>query len=170
MRQKFPVSTVRHRAQKVEGSRSARRLSIRRGRGILGISQSKGVLNVDLYHDIDLQDCPLCHGPGIIEEEAGWCLYVTCLDCGCRTAELSFSTPEEHDRIIDPGQFAFRTLSAPAFVQDPHRRGRLSRSAPRPSRKKRPPRSMAPGRAAVFSPRSRLPTRRTPYAKGFSVG
>ena len=50
---------------------------------------------MDLYHDIDLQDCPLCHGPGIIEEEAGWCLYVTCLDCGCRTAELSFSTPEE---------------------------------------------------------------------------
>ena len=50
---------------------------------------------MDLNHEIDLQDCPLCHGPGIIEEEAGWCLYVTCLDCGCRTAALSFSTPEE---------------------------------------------------------------------------
>ena len=50
---------------------------------------------MELYQDIDLQDCPLCHGPGMIEEENGWCLYVTCLDCGCRTAELSFSTPEE---------------------------------------------------------------------------
>lgn len=55
----------------------------------------KGDGNVELYQDIDLQDCPLCHGPGMIEEENGWCLYVTCLDCGCRTAELSFSTPEE---------------------------------------------------------------------------
>ena len=50
---------------------------------------------MELYHDIDLQDCPLCHGPGLIEEEEGWCLYVACLDCGCRTAELPFSSPEE---------------------------------------------------------------------------
>ena len=50
---------------------------------------------MELDQDIDLQDCPLCHGPGMIEEENGWCLYVTCLDCGCRTAELSFSTTEE---------------------------------------------------------------------------
>ena len=102
---------------------------------------------MDLYHDIDLQDCPLCHGPGIIEEEAGWCLYVTCLDCGCRTAELSFSTPEERLAARPAG----RQLSGTSGKVIPHRRGRLSRSAPRPSRKKRPSRSMAPGRAAVFS-------------------
>lgn len=46
-------------------------------------------------HDIALQDCPLCGGTGILEEEGGWLVYVQCLDCGCRTAELSFSTPEE---------------------------------------------------------------------------
>ena len=50
---------------------------------------------MELYQDIDLQDCPLCHGPGMLEEDHGWCVYVACLDCGCRTAELSFSTPEE---------------------------------------------------------------------------
>ena len=50
---------------------------------------------MDLNSEIDLQDCPRCHGPGILEEEAGWCVYVACLDCGSRTAELSFSTPEE---------------------------------------------------------------------------
>ena len=50
---------------------------------------------MELHHEIDLEDCPLCRGPGVLEEEAGWCVYVTCLDCGCRTAELSFSTPEE---------------------------------------------------------------------------
>ena len=55
----------------------------------------KGDMRVELYQDIDLQDCPLCHGPGMLEEDHGWCVYVACLDCGCRTAELSFSTPEE---------------------------------------------------------------------------
>ena len=50
---------------------------------------------MELYHDIDLQDCPLCHGPGLMEEEEGGCLYVACLDCVCRTAELPFSSPEE---------------------------------------------------------------------------
>ena len=48
---------------------------------------------MELYQDIDLQDCPLCHGPGMIEEENGWCLYVTCLDCGCRPAERSCPPP-----------------------------------------------------------------------------
>ena len=50
---------------------------------------------MEQYPDLELEDCPLCHGPGVLEEESGWCVYVTCLDCGCRTAELSFSTPEE---------------------------------------------------------------------------
>ncbi|MBR4870534.1 MAG: hypothetical protein IKU12_07120, partial [Oscillospiraceae bacterium] len=31
------------------------------------------------------------HGPGVGQEENGWCLYVECLDCGCRTAELPYS-------------------------------------------------------------------------------
>ena len=38
------------------------------------------------FEDIELQDCPCCHGAGIIEEEGGWCLYVQCLDCGRPTA------------------------------------------------------------------------------------
>ena len=41
------------------------------------------------FDDIELFDCPLCHGPGLIQEENGWCLYIECLDCGCHTAELS---------------------------------------------------------------------------------
>ena len=47
------------------------------------------------FEEIELQDCPLCGGGGILEEEGGWCLYVQCLDCGCHTAELSFRTEEE---------------------------------------------------------------------------
>ena len=47
------------------------------------------------FDDIELFDCPRCHGPGLIQEENGWCLYVECLDCGCHTAELSYSNEEE---------------------------------------------------------------------------
>lgn len=28
------------------------------------------------FEEIELQDCPCCHGTGVIEEEGGWCLYV----------------------------------------------------------------------------------------------
>lgn len=47
------------------------------------------------FDDIELFDCPLCHGPGLFQEENGWCLYVECLDCGCHTAELSYKNAEE---------------------------------------------------------------------------
>jgi len=50
---------------------------------------------MDHLNDIELLDCPICHGTGLLEEENGWCLYVSCLDCGCHTAEVSFKTPEE---------------------------------------------------------------------------
>ena len=36
--------------------------------------------------DIELQACPHCGGDGVIEDEGGWCVYVTCCDCGAHTA------------------------------------------------------------------------------------
>ena len=47
------------------------------------------------FDEIELQDCPCCHGAGLIEEEGGWCVYVQCLDCGAHTAELSYRNEEE---------------------------------------------------------------------------
>ena len=50
---------------------------------------------MDYFKDINLQDCPLCNGPAILEEEEGWCYYVMCLDCGCHTAESAFNSKKE---------------------------------------------------------------------------
>ena len=50
---------------------------------------------MELFEDIELFDCPLCRGAGLIEVECGWCVYVTCMDCGCHTAEVPYNTPEE---------------------------------------------------------------------------
>lgn len=50
---------------------------------------------MDIFENIDLQDCPACRGTGVIEVENDWCVYATCLDCGCRTAEIEYSNEEE---------------------------------------------------------------------------
>ena len=50
---------------------------------------------MDAIYEIELQDCPYCRGTGTIEDEQGWCVYVTCVDCGAQTAHAAYDTPEE---------------------------------------------------------------------------
>lgn len=54
---------------------------------------------VDILDDIELFDCPFCHGTGLIQEENGWCLYAVCLDCGAFTAEIPFKSEEEKIKV-----------------------------------------------------------------------
>ena len=35
---------------------------------------------MDPIYEIELQDCPYCRGTGTVEDEQGWCVYVTCVD------------------------------------------------------------------------------------------
>ena len=48
----------------------------------------------NLHELISLQDCPYCGGAALLEEEQGWCFYVTCVDCDRHTAEVEYRTPE----------------------------------------------------------------------------
>ena len=50
---------------------------------------------MELYEELDLQDCPICRGTGVLEEENGWCCYIACMDCGAETAHAEYRTPEE---------------------------------------------------------------------------
>ncbi len=50
---------------------------------------------MSIYEELPLQDCPLCGGTGLLEEENGWCWYAMCVDCGAQTASFEFDTPEE---------------------------------------------------------------------------
>lgn len=52
---------------------------------------------MDNFLNIELLDCPICGGTGVIEEEFGWCMYVSCVDCGCHTAEFEFRSEEEKE-------------------------------------------------------------------------
>ena len=48
---------------------------------------------MDPIYEIELQDCPYCRGTGTVEDEQGWCVYVTCVDCGAQTAHASYESP-----------------------------------------------------------------------------
>lgn len=50
---------------------------------------------MEIYEKIELQDCPLCDGGALLEEESGSGFYVSCLDCGCHTAIIDFRSEDE---------------------------------------------------------------------------
>lgn len=51
---------------------------------------------MEVFEMLDLNDCPLCGGNALLEEESG-CYYVTCLECGCHTVSIDFK--KEADRM-----------------------------------------------------------------------
>ena len=56
---------------------------------------------MDALNGIDLQECPLCQGLGILEDEQGWCVNISCLDCGCQTADVAYKRPEDREAAIE---------------------------------------------------------------------
>ena len=50
---------------------------------------------MDIFDEIELQECPVCGGGGMLEEENGWCFYVACYDCSAHTASVDYRKPEE---------------------------------------------------------------------------
>ena len=50
---------------------------------------------MDMELDLDLQECPICGGPALLEDENGWCCYIACLDCGAHTAEIRYERDAE---------------------------------------------------------------------------
>jgi len=44
---------------------------------------------------IELEDCPICGGNGLLEETDGYGYSVSCLDCGSRTVTCPTGKDEE---------------------------------------------------------------------------
>ena len=74
---------------------------------------------MDAIYEIDLQDCPYCRGTGTVEDEQGWCVYVTCLDCGAQTAHASYETPEEAAAQQVAHLWNSARSSTPAWATEP---------------------------------------------------
>lgn len=52
---------------------------------------------MEIHERFVLQECPHCGGPGLLEEENGWCFYAVCLDCGAQTAPFPYKTPDDRE-------------------------------------------------------------------------
>ena len=50
---------------------------------------------MDPIFDIELEECPVCRGAGVMQDEQGWCVSVSCMDCGAETAHADYHTPAE---------------------------------------------------------------------------
>ena len=61
--------------------------------------------NADLYERLSLQDCPYCGGSALLEEEHGWCFYVTCMDCDRHTAEVEYRTQAERENAASQAAY-----------------------------------------------------------------
>ncbi len=44
---------------------------------------------------IELEECPVCRGAGVIMHEGGWNVQVECLDCSAHTVFVEYSNEEE---------------------------------------------------------------------------
>ena len=45
--------------------------------------------------DIELEECPICRGDGLIMHEGGWNVQVECACCGAHTVYLEYENEEQ---------------------------------------------------------------------------
>ena len=45
---------------------------------------------MDFSEKFELQDCPICGGAGLLEDEEGNNYVVSCLDCGSHTVSIGY--------------------------------------------------------------------------------
>ena len=50
---------------------------------------------MELNPAIELEECPVCRGDGMIVHEGGWNVQVECSQCGTHTVYLEYETPDE---------------------------------------------------------------------------
>lgn len=44
---------------------------------------------------LELEECPICRGAGILTHEGGWSVQVECADCSAHTVYVEYNSPEE---------------------------------------------------------------------------
>ena len=50
---------------------------------------------MDPKNIIELQECPICRGTGIMTHEGGWNVQVECSDCSAHTVYVEYGSEEE---------------------------------------------------------------------------
>ena len=50
---------------------------------------------MELNPNYVLEECPICHGAGIVMHEGGWNVQVECADCSAHTVYVEYETAEQ---------------------------------------------------------------------------
>ncbi len=50
---------------------------------------------MELTPEIELEECPVCRGDGMLVHEGGWNVQVECSQCGTHTVYLEYENPQE---------------------------------------------------------------------------
>ncbi|MDD6037369.1 MAG: Lar family restriction alleviation protein [bacterium] len=50
---------------------------------------------MDIFELVEVNDCPICGGGALLEEECGNSYYVMCMECGAHSVNIDFKTEEE---------------------------------------------------------------------------
>ena len=51
--------------------------------------------NMNIEELVEVHECPVCGGAGLLEEECGSSYYVMCTECGAHSVNIDFKTEEE---------------------------------------------------------------------------
>ena len=60
---------------------------------IYKLNEKRKTMNIEEM--LDINDCPLCDGGALLEEECGCGYYVMCMECGCHSVTIDFHSEEE---------------------------------------------------------------------------
>lgn len=52
---------------------------------------------MEIFEQAEVNDCPICGGASLLEEESGSSFYVMCMDCGSRTVNVNYR--DENERL-----------------------------------------------------------------------
>jgi len=44
---------------------------------------------------IQLEECPVCRGPGLITHDGGWNVQIECADCSAHTVYIEYKNEDE---------------------------------------------------------------------------
>lgn len=50
---------------------------------------------MQMIPEIELEECPVCRGDGLLIHEGGWNVQVECSQCGSHTVYLEYDTEEQ---------------------------------------------------------------------------
>ena len=50
--------------------------------------------------EINLEECPMCRGNGVVMHEGGWNVQVECADCGSHTVYVEYGNEEEKAEAV----------------------------------------------------------------------